>query len=362
MRGQERGPSRVTVRRLAVPMATIDRSVRLPAMRVLVTGSSGFVGSAVAESLLERGDEVVGWSRRECEGLVRRGMRSVRGDLADRQLLDRNVRDLDAVIHTAAMAGVWGAASRYRRANVDTTLALLSACQRASVPRMVFTSSPSVTFSGVAQDGVDESVGYANRFLCAYPRTKAEAEQAVLASSSKDLATVALRPHLVWGVDDPHLLPRVVQRARTGRLTIAGDGENRIDCTHIDNVAAAHLDALDTLVRSPQRCAGKAYFISNDEPVVCRDWLERVCRAAGVTCRLRCVPFGLAYALGGIAEAAHRALRVQREPRLTRFVAAQLALPHHFDISAAKRDLGYYIRTTMDEGFEKLARAWKEPR
>ena len=329
-------------------------------MRVLVTGASGFVGSAVAELLLARGDEVIGWSRRECPQLISLGMQSVRGDLADPELLRQNVRDLDAVIHTAAKAGVWGKRTAYQHANVDATVSLLDACRRAAVPRMVFTSSPSVTFSGVAQSGVDESVGYANRFLCAYPETKAEAERRVLAASSATFSTVALRPHLVWGADDPHLLPRVIERARQGRLAIAGDGSNRIDCTHIDNVVAAHVDALDTLSKTPSRCTGKAYFISNDEPVLCADWLARVCHAAGVPCRLRRVPLAVAYAVGGALELAYGAVRIQREPRLTRFVAAQLALPHHFDISAAKRDLGYRIRTTMDEGFEKLKTAWRK--
>ena len=201
--------------------------------------------------------------------------------------------------------------------------------------------------------GVDESQPYPSRYLAHYPETKAEAERMALAANSPDLATVALRPHLIWGPGDPHLIPRVVERARAGQLRIVGDGRNLVDICYIDNAAAAHLAAADVLAPGAD-CAGRAYFISQGEPVRLWPWLNDILMKVGVIPVKRSISYSSARIIGFTLELAYSAVRLDREPRMTRFLAAQLAMDHYFDISAAGRDFGYEPCVSTGEGLTHL--------
>lgn len=324
-------------------------------MRILVTGCSGFLGGEIVRQLLDRGDEVVGLSRRETPQFVRRGMQHHRGDLTDLDYVHRTVAEVDAVIHTAAVAGVWGPWKFFFDNNVIATRNVLAACKNSGVTKCIYTSSPSVTFTGGHQSGIDESVAYPSRWLCHYPHTKAIAEQEVIAADTPGaLRTLSLRPHLIWGQGDPHLLPRLLDRARSGKLRIIGDGQNRIDTVHVSNAALAHVCALDALQSAPQSAAGRSYFITQDEPVLCWPWIARLCETSGAPPPTRHISYRAAYSIGVACEAVYKTLRMRQEPPMTRFVAAQLAKDHYFDITAAKERLGYAPRVSMDEGLAAL--------
>jgi nucleoside-diphosphate-sugar epimerase len=175
------------------------------------------------------------------------------------------VRGVDVVIHAAAKAGVWGPYETYRQANVQATNLIISACRQAGVKHLVYTSSPSVVFDGRDESGINESTPYPEKYLTPYPQTKALAEQNVLKANGSELVTVALRPHLIWGPGDHHLIPRILSRAKQGKLKLVGDGSNKVDSTYIDNAAHAHLLAADQLVAKGLEapCAGKAYGASH---------------------------------------------------------------------------------------------------
>ena len=329
-------------------------------MHVLVTGCGGFLGAEIVRQLLRRGDQVTGVSRGVYEELSVLGMDHRRGDLTDPDFAVDAMASVDAVVHTAAVAGLWGRWKDFYGINKLATDHVIHGCRKHGVRDLVFSSSPSVTFDGGHQSGVDESVPYATRWLCHYPHTKALAEQAILGSHrGGELNTVALRPHLIWGEDDPHIFPRMIDRARRGRLRIVGDGTNRVDTVHVTNAAAAHLDALDALGRDPDGAGGRAYFIAQDEPVDCWRWISDICLAAGVPAPDKRISLAAAYAAGRVLEWGYAASGRRSEPPMTRFLAAQLARDHYFDISAAKERLGYRPRITMDQGLRRLRQAWE---
>jgi nucleoside-diphosphate-sugar epimerase len=322
-------------------------------MNALVTGGGGFLGGAIVRRLVARGDCVASLARGHYPELDALGVVQHRGDVADADAVRNAVAGCEVVFHVAAKAGIWGRYDEYHRANVVGTRHVLDACRRHGVRRLVHTSSPSVVFNGRDMEGVNESVPYPRHFEAHYPRTKAEAEKLVLAANGPDLATVALRPHLIWGPGDNHLIPRLIERARTGRLWRIGASSKKIDTIYIDNAADAHLRAAERLaVGSP--VAGKAYFLSQGEPVPTWEFVNRVLQAAGVPPVTRGVPLWVAYTAGALLEAWYGLLRMRSEPPMTRFLARELATSHWFDISAARRDLGYEPKVSIDEGLRRL--------
>ena len=331
-------------------------------MRIIVTGCGGFLGSEIVRQLIGRGDEVVGLSRGDYPPLRRIGMTAIRGDLTDIDFVRASIIDADAVIHTAAKAGAWGSYDGYHQVNTVATEHIIDACRRSNIGALVHCSSPSVTFAGDHQRGVDESEPYPDKFLCAYPQTKMLAEIAVLAADRTptdgggSLRTIALRPHLIWGVGDPHLAPRVIGRAAAGKLRIVGHGNNRVDMVHVANAAAAHRNALDALIQRPDDVGGRPFFITDDDPVDCWQWIDDLCSLAGVAPPpRRRVPYRVAYAAGAALEMVYRLTGRSAEPPMTRFVAAQLAKDHYFDITAAKTLLGYRPIKSRGEGWDEMA-------
>jgi len=317
----------------------------------LVLGGGGFLGQALVRQLRERGDRVTVMARQRHAAVEALGARSLQGDLRDLEAVEAACQGRDVVFHVASKAGIWGAEADYQAINVEGTRNVLAACRRARVPRMVYTSTPSVIYPTGSIEGVDESIPYPARFECAYARTKAAAEKLVLqAHGQEGLATVALRPHLIYGPGDPHLIPRVLQRAREGKLFRVGPGTNRVDLTYVDNAAQAHVLAADRA----ETAGGRAYFLSDGAPVVLWTWLAELLEQVGIPPVRRSLPYGLTRALGAIMEGLYALLGLPGEPKMTRFLASQLATSHWFDISAARRDLGYEPRVSGVEGTRRL--------
>ncbi len=309
-------------------------------MQVLVTGGNGFLGGRIVDGLLERGHRVRSFQRSPAPELAARGVEVVRGDLADAASVLAACEGMEAVFHVAAKAGVWGPREAYVSANLTGAQNVVAACRQAGVSQLIYTSTPSVVFSGEAFEGADEALPYGTQFLCHYAETKAAAEQVALqAHTPGKLAVCALRPHLIYGPGDPHLLPRVLARARAGRLRRVGEGDNRVDITHVANAAQAHLCALDALQGGA--AGGKAYFISDGHPVVLWRWIDDVLERCGLERIQKSVTIAKAHQAGRVMEWLWRNLPLPGEPPMTRFVAVELAKSHWFSIEAARGDLGY---------------------
>lgn len=334
-------------------MTAVGASVPTGRGRALVTGGGGFLGAAITHMLRDEGWRVRIIARGDYPALREIGVETMRGDLAEPGVAEAASAGADVVFHVAAKAGVWGKRSDYQRANVDATRRVIEGCRAQGVTRLVFTSSPSVVFDGAAIENGDESLPYAAHEHTHYSATKAEAERLALAANDANLRVVALRPHLIWGPRDPHIVPRLIARARSGRLRRVGSGENIVDTTYIDNAAAAHLRAAAAMEANPG-VAGRPFFITNGEPMPLWRLIDRILACAKLPPVRKSISLRNAARIGGILEGAYRLLRLPGEPPMTRFVAHELATAHYFDISAARRELGYQPRVSIDEGLVRL--------
>jgi nucleoside-diphosphate-sugar epimerase len=323
---------------------------------VLVTGGGGFLGTAVIRRLRALGLSVRSVARRSYPHLRELGVDECQGDIADPGILTRAALGCATVFHTAAKAGIWGPEREYHQTNVLGTRNVIAACRAAGSRRLIFTSSPSVVFNGRDLEGVDESAPYSRRFEAAYPKTKALAEQSVLQANSPELATLSLRPHLIWGPGDNNLLPRILDRARSGKLRRIGRRNPLIDPIYIENAAEAHLLAADRLEPGAP-IAGKTYFITQGETIPLWEMIDQLLRAARMGPVQRSISRPMALAAAGLLEAAYRLTDRREEPPMTRFLARQLSTTHWFNIDAARRDLDYEPRVSIAEGLKRLE-AW----
>ncbi|MSU22251.1 MAG: NAD-dependent epimerase/dehydratase family protein [Opitutus sp.] len=334
-------------------------------MSTLVTGGTGFLGRRLVARLLDEGRRVTVLARTPAPDLEVLGVRFLRASLDDVAAIRAACAGIETVFHTAAKVGVWGRSEDFFRTNVLGTRALLDGCRAHGVRRLVYTSTPSVVYNGRDLTGADESLPLTTDCPSPYPLTKAIAEREVLAANSASTRTIALRPHLIWGPGDPHLVPRMLARARAGRLRIVGTGQNRVDLVHVENAVDAHLLAEQALIKGhpsgETSAAGRAYFITNGEPVLLWDWINQLLRGLGEPPVTQKISLRAASALGAVCETLWRALPLRGEPPMTRFIASELAKDHWFDLTAARRDLGYKPRITMAAGTAELVALLRRP-
>ncbi len=321
-------------------------------MRVLVTGGSGLLGRTTVAALEGRGHEVVALQRRPSSELR---CEQVLADISDVRAVSAAAAGCDAVIHGAARVGVVGTREEFRYANVGGTEAVVEACSAAEVGRLVLVSSPSVGYESAPTAGAAAAPPITVRHDRSwYSESKAEAELLALAADGPATAVTAIRPHAVWGPGDTQLIGRIVERARAGRLFVVAGGTALIDTTYVDNAAEALVVAAEQLIPGSP-LAGKAFVVSNGEPLPVRVLLEWICAAAGAPPPKRDVPLVLARAMGTAAERAWALVRPGAEPPATRFLVDQLGLAHWFDPRPFREATGWRPATTVADGMERLA-------
>ncbi len=323
-------------------------------MKVLVTGGGGFLGRYVVERLCSRGAEIAILGRSPQPGIEAQGVKVYQGEIENYKIVKEACQGCDVVFHIAAKAGIWGSWNSFFQPNVIGTRNVINACKDQGISRLIYTSTPSVVFNGNSIEGADESLPYGSNWLSHYAHTKAIAEAEVLAVNNyKGLRTIALRPHLIWGIGDPHLIPTVISRARAGKLRIIGDGYNRVDITHVDNAAHAHLLAFDALENGNSE-GGKPYFISQDQPVVLWKWINELLTRINIKPVEKRISLNKAYVLGLGFEGFYKISGRSSDPPMTRFLAVELSKNHFFNIEAARRDLGYRPVINTKKGLNQL--------
>jgi nucleoside-diphosphate-sugar epimerase len=324
---------------------------RQDAEKVLVTGGGGFLGKAIVKRLINRGDNVRSLARKFYPVLAEMGVDQIQGDISNSEIVAKTCEDRDVVFHVAAKPPPWGKYADYYNTNVKGTQNVIDACIQQNVSRLIYTSTPSVVLSGDDLEGVDESFPYPPKYNSFYPETKAMAERRVVKAVSTKLRAIILRPHQIWGPEDPHFVPRLLDRAK--KLKRIGNGKNIIDTTYIDNAADAHIIAADKLKSHPQ-LSGNIYFISQGEPIAAWDMINALLNSVGHGPVRGSIPYRAAWLIGAVLEFFYRIFHLSGEPHMTRFLADALATSHWFDVSAAKRDLGYIPKISTEEGLHRL--------
>lgn len=319
-------------------------------MRVLLTGSSSLLAAHVVRLLHDRGDEVRVLQRNPSAVAAELGLTETLTDLVNAEAVAAAVAEADCVVHLAARVGVVGTTQEFFETNVVGTRVVLDAARAAGVGRFVFVSSPSVAHSGSALAGRGTDPADPRHAKGLYSRTKAIAELRVLAADEPGFATIAVRPHLVWGPGDTQLIGRIISRAQSGRLALVAGGRPLIDTTYIDNAAEAVVAAVDHAADGH----GEAFIVSNGQPRTFAEIIERICSAASVPAPTRSYPTPVAWAAGAVAESVWSLTKRTDDPPMTRFLAGQLGTAHWFDLRRTEAVLRWAPGISLDEGFERL--------
>ncbi|MBI5354597.1 MAG: SDR family NAD(P)-dependent oxidoreductase [Chloroflexi bacterium] len=326
-------------------------------MKALVTGATGFLGGALARRLYSMGWAVTALGRNAAKlgQLESEGMHTLQHDLKDKKAMSDACKDQEIVFHCAALPSPWGNFETFYQANVIGTRNVIRGCEEHKEKRLVHVSTPSLYFGYASRINVKETDTLPEP-VSNYAATKILAEQELDEASARGLATIAIRPRALFGPGDTVIFPRLIPRLQSGRLPILGDGENVVDLTYIDNV----VDALLLCAESPAKTLGKKYNISNGEPVKIWKLVERICAELNLQRPKRKISYQTANAAASVIEFIYRLIPTQPEPPLTRMSVSMLAHSTTLDISAARNELGYKPRVSVDEGVERFMQWWKE--
>jgi len=325
-------------------------------MKIVITGGLGFVGNQVARQLARNFPNAkitaVGRSSAAAPSKIFKNLEYVSSDLTYKNLSFSWLKGVDCVFHVAAKAGIGGCFNDYYQANFTATQGLLNASKEYGVRQFIYTSTPSVVFTNQNIQGGNESLPYIQSKISPYAYTKAKAEKLVLESNCPgEFQALALRPHLIWGKEDPHLLPRILQKHRNNKLKIVGSGKNRMDITHVSNVAHAHICAFQAMLQN-QKLGGKPYFIGQNEPVEIWPWLNEIFKNLELPELTKKISYQSAYSIGLIMEKIWNGFHITSDPPMTRFVASQLAHDHWFSGKAAEHDLNYHPLISMNQAMQ----------
>jgi nucleoside-diphosphate-sugar epimerase len=318
-----------------------------------VTGGSGFIGGRLIRRLVGDGWTVRALARSESSAAKVRdaGAEPVMGDLDDVGAMAAGASGCEYAFHAAASLGDWGRREDFVRGNVAGTENALRACREAGVRRFVHVGTEAALLVGQPLVNADERVPLRPDSKAHYPATKAMAEQAVLDASRDGFETVVLRPRLVWGPGDTTIVPALKDAVDKGRFSWIGGGGHKTSTTHVDNV-------VEGLVLAATRGKpGNAYFVTDGDPVVFRDFITELMATAGVEMPDRSVPVAVAKPLAGISEGIWAALRRTSAPPLTRLAVWLSAMECTIDISKARSELGYEPVKTIEEGMAELRAA-----
>ena len=327
--------------------------------KLLITGSAGFLGGRTAKYFASQKEKysVVATSRRSerQDELEENNCLFIPGDLLKLNHCDEITKDIDVVVHCAALSSPWGNYRDFYQANFEATQNLLEASLKNKVNKFILISTPSIYFNYKDRFSVKESDMLPPTIVNHYASTKLLAEEMVLKQNGEGIHTLALRPRAIIGAEDAVIMPRLIRAYHSGKLKIIGDGKNICDLTCLRNV----IEAIECSINAEQHAMGKAYNICNGEPVILWDKINILLRELGLKEVKKKVPLSLALLFASIIEKKHKLLRIRREPDLTKYGLATLAISMTLDISKAKQLLNYTPVQSIDEGLMEFTEWFK---
>ncbi|MFN8411731.1 MAG: NAD-dependent epimerase/dehydratase family protein [Anaerolineales bacterium] len=326
-------------------------------MKALITGATGFLGGALTRRLHNTGWDVTATGRNasKLDELESAGIRALRIDITKKNELVNAFKEQEIVFHCAALPSPWGNFEKFYQANVIGTRNVVQACESNKIQRLVYVSTPSIYFDYNSRMNVKESDPLPEP-VSNYSATKILAEQEIDEAFKKGLPVITIRPRGIFGPMDTVISPRLIPRLQAGRLPMVGNGKNVVDLTYIENV----VDALILCAESPANTLGKKYNISNGEPIELWKWLEKICDALDFPYPKIKISESSAYILAGALEAVYTLIPTRPEPPLTRMAVNMISNSTTLDTSAAKAELGFQPKISMDEGFDLFMKWWKE--
>ena len=323
--------------------------------KIVITGAGGFLGLHIAKLLSKNNDHtIINISRNHHVELDQLGIRTIECDISKKEDVEAiDLTNVEAIFFFFSIAGVWGRRGQYYQVNYLGTVNLVNHAKKSDVPNFIYTSTPSVVFGD--QDIVlgDEGLEYPKKYYTDYAYTKSLAEKYVKEQCNSSFKAICLRPHLIWGPGDPHLIPRIITKAKQGRLKMVGEGENLVDIIYVKNAALAHIQAWMALKENPL-LSGNCYFIGQERPVNLWDFINQVLALKKVRPVSGYISFNMAYKIGWLMEIIYKFLGIYKpEPPMTRFVAMQLAKSHYFSHAKAREDFGYEPLVSIESGLKE---------
>ncbi|AUP80983.1 NAD-dependent epimerase/dehydratase family protein [Flavivirga eckloniae] len=319
-------------------------------MKVLLTGATGFLGWRTLEVLADdpRISTIVATGRtlKNTHQVKHEKVTYILGDLENISFVKELVKDVDYIIHAAALSSPWGKREWFEKANIQTQQNLIKVAQENKIKNFVFISTPSIYFEFKDKFNVKEDDTLPKTLINAYAETKRKAE-IVLANSG--LTHVILRPRAIIGRGDTVIMPRLIRAFDEGRLKIIGNGKNIADLTSVENVANAILLALV----AKDKALNETYNITNDEPVVLWDAITNVLTQLGKKAPEKKLPYKLVKTIATLLEL-KASLTNKKEPPLTKYGVGTLAKSLTMDISKAKQLLGYNPKVTTQEAINEF--------
>ena len=318
-----------------------------------VTGGSGFIGGRLIKRLVADGKPVKALARSDASSAAvsALGAETVRGDLANPESMKAGAEGCETAFHLAAHLGQWGKREDFIAGNVTGTENALAACRDAGVRRFVHCGTEAALLAGQPLVNVDETAPLRPDSKALYSATKAMAEQAVREASAGDFEAMVMRPRLVWGAGDTTLLPEIVAAVKGGKFAWIGGGGHLTATTHVDNVVEG------LVLTAAKGRAGEAYFVTDGEPSVFREFVSELLSTQGVEPPTRSVPAPVAGAVAAASETIWHTLHLGGEPPVTRLALWLSSQECTIDISKARSELGYEPVRTRAEGMAELSAA-----
>lgn len=326
-------------------------------MNILVTGGTGFLGKALARRFIKEGHHVtiIGRNKQTGSQLEAEGITFIQANLNELEAMIQACQHKDYVFHCGAKSSPWGKYKDFYDANVIGTKNIIIGCKEHHVKRLIYVSTPSIYSYFESRENIEEDSPLPTKFMNDYARTKYLAEQEIDQAHRMGLPVITIRPRAIFGPEDNAIIPRLIKANQKIGVPMIYGGNARIDITYVDNV----VEALLLCMYSPAHTLGKKYNITNGEPMLLHDMLEKLFNTLQINWKKRKMNYHVIFTLASLMEVIYKGLLPKKEPLLTKYTVSVLSHTQTLNIEAAKNELGYEPITSVDEGMQKFAKWWE---